>query len=92
VVVVVVVVVTVIYIMEDCLFIFVFRLNSFQEHQQHNTLYQECQDWVDRTRDKLNECLEVPSTLPEVNNKLQTVKGIRQSLEQGQNKLRYYIG
>jgi len=61
----------------------------FQEHQQHNTLYQECQDWVDRTRDKLNECHEIPSTLPEVNNKLQTVKGIRQTLEQGQNKLRY---
>ncbi|XP_068085330.1 muscle-specific protein 300 kDa [Anabrus simplex] len=63
----------------------------YQEHQQHNTLYQECQDWVDRTRDKLNECQEVPSTLTEVNNKLQTVKGIRQSLEQGQNKLRYVL-
>ncbi|CAG2067640.1 unnamed protein product [Timema podura] len=60
----------------------------YQEHQQHNTLYQECQDWVDRTRDKLNECHDIPNTLPEVNNKLQTVKTIRQSLEQGQNKLR----
>lgn len=25
----------------------------YQEHQQHSTLYQECQDWVDRTRDKV---------------------------------------
>ncbi|XP_032455805.1 nesprin-1 isoform X11 [Nasonia vitripennis] len=63
----------------------------YQEHQQHNTLYQECQDWIDRTRDKLNECKEVPNTLPEVNNKLHTCKMIRQSLEQGQNKLRYAL-
>lgn len=25
----------------------------YQEHQQHWALYQECQDWVDRTRDKV---------------------------------------
>ncbi|XP_072386756.1 muscle-specific protein 300 kDa isoform X12 [Diabrotica undecimpunctata] len=61
----------------------------YQEHQQHNALCQECQDWMDRTRDKLNGCLEIPSTLNEVNNKLQIVKSIRASLEQGQNKLRY---
>ena len=63
----------------------------YQEHQQHNTLYQECQDWVYRTRDKLNECKDLPNTLTEVNNKLQSVKGIRTSLEQGQNKLRYIL-
>lgn len=61
----------------------------YQEHQQHNALYQEMQDWMDRTRDKLNGCLEIPNTLSEVNNKLQVVKNIRASLEQGQNKLRY---
>ncbi|GLH12193.1 Dystrophin, isoform B, partial [Gryllus bimaculatus] len=63
----------------------------YQEHQQHSTLYQECQDWVDRTRDKLHECQEIPNTLTDVNNKVATVKGIRQSLEQGQNKLRYVL-
>nr|XP_034172930.1 nesprin-1 isoform X14 [Osmia lignaria] len=63
----------------------------YQEHQQHNTLYQECQDWIERTRDKLSECKEIPSTLTEVNNKLHTCKAIRQSLEQGQNKLRYAL-
>lgn len=63
----------------------------YQEHQQHNTLYQECQDWIERTRDKLAECKEVPNTLTEVNNKLQTCKAIRQTLEQGQNKLRYAL-
>lgn len=63
----------------------------YQEHQQHSTLYQECQDWIDRTRDKLNQCAEIPNTLSEVNNRLQVVKGIRTSLEQGQNKLRYIL-
>ncbi|XP_017768073.1 PREDICTED: nesprin-1 [Nicrophorus vespilloides] len=63
----------------------------YQEHQQHSTLYQECQDWVFRTRDKLNECFEIPNSLNEVNNKLQIVKGIRTMLEQGQNKLRYIL-
>ncbi|XP_076667923.1 muscle-specific protein 300 kDa isoform X16 [Andrena cerasifolii] len=63
----------------------------YQEHQQHNTLYQECQDWIERTRDKLGECKEMPSTLAEVNNKLHTCKAIRQTLEQGQNKLRYAL-
>ncbi|XP_018338972.1 PREDICTED: nesprin-1 isoform X6 [Trachymyrmex septentrionalis] len=63
----------------------------YQEHQQHNTLYQECQDWIERTRDKLSECKDIPSTLIEVNNKLHTCKTIRQTLEQGQNKLRYAL-
>lgn len=65
--------------------------SHIQEHQQHNTLYQECQDWIERTRDKLSECKELPSTLTEVNNKLHTCKAIRQTLEQGQNKLRYAL-
>ncbi|XP_008555407.1 muscle-specific protein 300 kDa isoform X6 [Microplitis demolitor] len=63
----------------------------YQEHQQHNTLYQECQDWIDRTRDKLGECKDVSATLNEVNNKLNMCKAIRQTLEQGQNKLRYAL-
>lgn len=63
----------------------------YQEHQQHNALYQECVDWVERTKEKLNESSEIPSTLQEVNAKLQVVKGIRTSLEQGQNKLRYIL-
>lgn len=54
-------------------------------------MYGECQDWVDRTRDKLNECTEMPNTAQEVNNKLNMVKAIRQTLEQGQNKLRYVL-
>lgn len=63
----------------------------FQEHQQHNALYGECQDWLDRTREKLNQCAEIPNNLTEVNSKLNTVKLLRQSLEQGQNKLRYLL-
>ncbi|KAL4710682.1 hypothetical protein ACJJTC_003318, partial [Scirpophaga incertulas] len=63
----------------------------YQEHQQQNALYGECQDWLDRTREKLNQCAEIPNNLQEVNNKLNTVKMLRQSLEQGQNKLRYLL-
>ena len=59
-----------------------------QENQQCNTFYKKYQDFVDRTRDKLNESLEISSTLPEINKKSQTVKGIRESLEQEQNKLK----
>lgn len=63
----------------------------YQEHQQHNSLYGECQDWLERTRDRLNECQDIPNSLSEVQIKLNAVKGIRQSLEQGQNKLRYVL-
>lgn len=63
----------------------------YQEHQQHNSLYQECQDWAERTRDKLNECAKPVSTLADAQSKLQSVKAIRQSMETGQNKLRYAL-
>ncbi|KAK9890574.1 hypothetical protein WA026_011944 [Henosepilachna vigintioctopunctata] len=63
----------------------------YQEHQQHSTLCQECQDWLDRTKEKLNSCHEIPNILSEINNKLQILKNIRTSIEQGQNKLRYIL-
>ncbi|XP_052120036.1 muscle-specific protein 300 kDa isoform X1 [Frankliniella occidentalis] len=64
---------------------------QYQEHQQLSTLTQECQDWLERTRDKVAECGVPHATLTEVNARLQAVKAIRQSLEQGQNKLRYAL-
>lgn len=63
----------------------------YQEHQQHHTLYEECQYWLENTREKLKDCEEIPSTLNEVQIKLNMVKGIRQGFEQGQNKLRYAL-
>jgi nesprin-1 len=64
----------------------------YQEHQQHNALMQElCDDWLDRVKEKLYQCQEVPHTILELQSKLNIVKGIRQSLEQGQNKLRYAL-
>ncbi|XP_025834538.1 nesprin-1 isoform X2 [Agrilus planipennis] len=63
----------------------------YQEHQQHSALYQECQEWIYRTRERLNECGEASNSLSDINAKLQTIKGIRASLEQGQNKLRYIL-
>lgn len=61
----------------------------YQEHQQHHSLYEECQYWVEKTREKLKDCQVIPSSLSEVQIKLNTVKSIRQGFEQGQNKLRY---
>lgn len=63
----------------------------YQEHQQQSSLYEECQDWLERTRNKLNECIEIPNKLNEIQIKMNTVKSIRTSLEQGQNKLRYLL-
>lgn len=61
----------------------------FQEHQQHNALYQECQDWIDRTKEKLAECTDSTDNLGELKARLQHVNSIRQSMEQGHHKLRY---
>lgn len=63
----------------------------YQEHHQHHTLYEECQHWIEKTREKLNDCQEIPSTLTEIQIKLNTVKSLRQGFEQGQNKLRYVL-
>lgn len=63
----------------------------YQEHQQHHTLYEECQYWVEKTREKLKDCREIPNTLTEVQIKLNAVKSLRQGFEQGQNKLRYTL-
>lgn len=65
---------------------------QYQEHQQHNALMQElCDDWLDKIREKLSQCQDMPSKINELQSKLNVVKGIRQSLEQGQNKLRYAL-
>ncbi|CAD6999864.1 unnamed protein product [Ceratitis capitata] len=63
----------------------------YQEHQQHRTLYEECQGWIEATREKLTDCAQIPGTLNEVQIKLNTVKNLRQGFESGQNKLRYLL-
>lgn len=63
----------------------------YQEHQQHHTLYEECQSWIEQTREKLQQCEVIPGTLNEVQIKLNTVKNLRQGFESGQNKLRYLL-
>lgn len=40
---------------------------------------------------QITECEELPNTLTEINNKLQMLKTIRHTLEQGQNRLRYAL-
>ncbi len=63
----------------------------FQEHHQHNALLQDCQAFVDTTREKLNNCKHAENTHEAINRKLQELREIRQSLENGQNKLRYVL-
>lgn len=63
----------------------------YQEHHQHHTLYEECQHWIEKTREKLKDCEEIPNSLTEIQIKLNTVKSLRQGFEQGQNKLRYVL-
>lgn len=68
------------------------RLELFyQEHHQHHTLYEECQHWIEKTREKLIDCQDIPNSLTEIQIKLNTVKSLRQGFEQGQNKLRYVL-
>ena len=55
-------------------------------------MYQECQDWIDRTRDKLTQLnADTSYSLPDLQARLQSVKGMKQTIEQGQNKLRYVL-
>lgn len=63
----------------------------FQEHQQHSALFQECQEWIERTKEKVVESSGSGGSdnLSELKGRLHQIKCIRQSLEQGHHKLRY---
>lgn len=63
----------------------------YQEHSMHHQMYEECQYYIEKTREKLSDCQAVPSSMSEVQIKLNTVKSLRQGFEQGQNKLRYVL-
>jgi nesprin-1 len=65
---------------------------QYQEHQQHNALMQElCDEWLEKVQEKLNLCYDVPLSISELQLKINTLKNIRQTLEQGQNKFRYAL-
>lgn len=63
----------------------------FQEHHQHNQLYSECNEWIENTRKKLDECHGDSTTLEELNKQLIAVKTVKSTLEHGQHKLRYVL-
>ena len=73
---------------------FAFQVH-FQEHQQHNALFQECQEWIDRTREKvyegrsISDVTQKTDNLSELRGRLHQIKSIRESMEQGHHKLRY---
>lgn len=64
---------------------------QFQEHHQHNALCQDCQAFIDTTRSKLNSCKSTDNTHESISTKLQELRDIRNTLETGQNKLRYVL-
>lgn len=61
----------------------------FQEHHQHNSLIQDCRAFIDKTRNDLKHCHDFKNSHESVSDKLKCVRDICQSLEAGQNKLRY---
>jgi nesprin-1 len=65
----------------------------YQEHQQHNTLYEELINWIEKLTEKLNTCKDSTSERQpsQIQTKLNLIKSIKQSLEHGQNKLRYLL-
>lgn len=69
---------------------------SYQEHQQHQSLYQECQDFVERSREKLNSVspksgTQNLSSLTELQEKMNALRLMAQSLEQAQNSRFRYL-
>ncbi|QQP31635.1 Nesprin1like [Caligus rogercresseyi] len=63
----------------------------FQEHHQHNAMFQDCQNFIDATRKKIREAREVKNSHEDLSEKLELINGIRSGLDQGQNKLRYVL-
>jgi nesprin-1 len=63
----------------------------FQEHHQHESIFADTHTFIEKTREKLSQCRQSENTHASLNGALQKVAAVRQSLEQGQNKLRYTI-
>uniref|UniRef100_T1JGP1 Calponin-homology (CH) domain-containing protein n=1 Tax=Strigamia maritima TaxID=126957 RepID=T1JGP1_STRMM len=63
----------------------------FQEHQQQQCIFTECVEWIDKTRERLEECTKLTDNADDLNNKLQTLKNLKSAMEQGQHKLRYVL-
>ena len=60
-----------------------------QEHGQFDTLSTDFNTWIEKTGKSLAELRNANNTHQELEEKLNGVKEIRTSMEQGQNKLRY---
>ena len=62
---------------------------QYQEHNQQDALANDFKTWINKTRETLNTLKNAKNTHSELEEKLNGVKEIRTSMEQGQNKLRY---
>ncbi|KAB7507506.1 Nesprin-1 [Armadillidium nasatum] len=63
----------------------------YQEHQQHDQLFAECSEWIEQTRISLEEARGETNSVEELHEKLACIKNVKNSLEQGQHKLRYVL-
>ncbi|XP_054713817.1 LOW QUALITY PROTEIN: muscle-specific protein 300 kDa-like [Uloborus diversus] len=63
--------------------------HHFQEHQQQQCMYSECIELIDVSRERLNDCSRPSSSIDEINAKLSSLKALANSMDQGQNKIRY---
>ena len=62
---------------------------QYQEHNQQDTLANDFKTWIAATRETLNTLKQADNTHADLEDKLNGVKDVRTSMEQGQNKLRY---
>lgn len=63
----------------------------FQEHQQYNTVSTECQEWIETISQKLSLINLDSYKLSEITSQLESLQRMKQSLQQGQNKLHYVL-
>ncbi|KAG1668684.1 Nesprin-1 [Nymphon striatum] len=63
----------------------------YQEHQQEQSLLSELCTWIEETKEKLKSCNKTTGSITDIQNRIETTKSLKVSLEHEQNKLRYLL-
>ncbi|CAG0924860.1 unnamed protein product, partial [Notodromas monacha] len=70
----------------------------YQEHQQHQAMFSECEEWLEAAQDKLKSAQTPPASETDVlisdsdlQDRLGILQELKDSMEQGQHKLRYVL-
>jgi nesprin-1 len=64
---------------------------EYQEHQQYELNSSECQEWIQKIRNKLSNISQETFELDEVKRRQAELHGMKQGMEQGHNMLRYAL-